>query len=155
MTLVPISVMWLALGKLGVPENTIKLIHSFHQGMEARIGLDGALLEEFSVENRLRQGCCMAQVLFNLYTCLAMECWQARVEDVGGVGINLRYNMTTSSSGGTPGMLLRGNSLNASLLMMVLYLHQQDLVLRELLENITQCAQSLASLCVFPRPCTW
>ena len=52
----PRNAMWLALGKLGVPENTIKLIRSFHQGMEARIRLDEALLEEFSVENGLRQG---------------------------------------------------------------------------------------------------
>ena len=62
----PRSVMWLALGELGVPDNTIKLIHSFHQSMEAKIRLDGAFLEEFSVENGLRQGCCMAQVLFSL-----------------------------------------------------------------------------------------
>ena len=51
----------------------------------------------------------MAPVLVNLYTCLVMECWQTKIEDVGGLGVNLRYNMTTSSSGGTPGMLLRGN----------------------------------------------
>ena len=50
----------------------------------------------------------------------------------------------TSSSGGTLEMLLRGNSLDASLLMMVLSLHQQGLVLRELLENIRRCSQSLA-----------
>ena len=48
-----------SIGKLGVPENAIKLNHSFHQGMEARICLDGALLEVFSVENGLRQGWCM------------------------------------------------------------------------------------------------
>ena len=53
--------------------------------------------------------------------------------------------MTTSSSGSTPGMLFRGNSLDASWLMMVLSLHKQYMVLRELLENIRQCAQSLAS----------
>ena len=53
--------------------------------------------------------------------------------------------MTTSSSGSTPGMLLRGNSLDASLLMMMLSLHQHNLVLREVLEIIRQCAQSLAS----------
>ena len=29
--------------------------------------------------------------LFNLYTILVMECLQARVEDVGRVGVNLRY----------------------------------------------------------------
>ena len=29
----------------------------------------------------------MALVLFNLYTCLVLECWQARVEDVEGVGV--------------------------------------------------------------------
>ena len=33
----------------------------------------------------------MAPVLFNLYTCLVMECWQARVEGVGGVNVKLRY----------------------------------------------------------------
>ena len=38
------------------------------QGMKVRIRLDGALLDEFSAENGLRQGCCMAPVLFNLYT---------------------------------------------------------------------------------------
>ena len=32
--------------------------------------------------------------------------------------------MTTSSSGGTPGMLLKGKSLDASLLMMVLSMQQ-------------------------------
>ena len=70
---VPRNMMWLALEKLGVPEDTINLIHSFHQGMKARISLDGALLEKFRVENGLRQGCCMAPVLFNLYTCVALE----------------------------------------------------------------------------------
>ena len=83
---VPRSVMWLALGKL-----QSKLIRSFHQGMEARIRLDGALHEEFSVENGLTQGSCMAQVPFNLYKCLVIEYCHARVEDVGRVGVNLRY----------------------------------------------------------------
>ena len=60
----------LVIGKLGVPEDAIKLIRSFHHGMKARIRLDGALLEEFSVENGLRQGCCMAPVLFNHHICV-------------------------------------------------------------------------------------
>ena len=97
------NVTWLALGKLGVPEDTIDLICSFHQGMKARIRLDGALLEEFSVENGLRQGCCMAPVLFNLYTCVILERWKARVERVDGVGISI--STTTCSLGDTPEML--------------------------------------------------
>ena len=42
----------------------------FQSGNEARICLNGTTLDEIHVENGLRQGCCMAPVLFNLYTCL-------------------------------------------------------------------------------------
>ena len=103
---VPRNAMWLALEKLCVLEDTIDLIHSFHQGMKARVRLDGALLEEFSMENGLRQGCCMALVLFNLYTCVILERWKARVEGVDGVGINLKYKYDY--------MLFRRNTRNAA-----------------------------------------
>ena len=73
---VPRSALWVALRKLGVPDQTVQLVKSFHQDMQARISLDGNLLEEIDVNNGLRQGCCMAPVLFNLYTCLMLECWQ-------------------------------------------------------------------------------
>ena len=88
---VPREAMWMALGKLGVPEEMVRLIRSFHEGMRAMICLDGTALEEISVKNGLRQGCCMAPVLFNLYTCLALERWLARVEGAEGVGIDVRY----------------------------------------------------------------
>ena len=90
---VPRDAMWLALRKLGVPEKTVQLIRSFHSGMEANICIEGELLEEISVENGLRQGCCMAPVLFNLYTCLLMERWAARVKENDGVGIQLNYKI--------------------------------------------------------------
>ena len=57
---VPRDAMCVALGKLGVPELTVQLIRSFHQDMRARVRLDGVVLEEISVQNGLRQGCCMA-----------------------------------------------------------------------------------------------
>ena len=84
---VPRDAMWLALRKLVVPERTVQLIHSFHSGMEAHICIEGGLLEEISMENGLRQQCCMAPVLFNLYTCLQMKRWAARVEEHDRVGI--------------------------------------------------------------------
>ena len=49
------------------------------------------LLEEISVQNGLRQDCCKAPVLFNLYTCLAVERWQERLDGEAGVGITVRY----------------------------------------------------------------
>ena len=90
---VPRKAMWIALAKLGVPESTVTLIRSFHKGMKAAIRLGGKTLEEITVENGLRQGCCMAPVLFNLYMCLAVERWLERVEGEDGVGITVKYKM--------------------------------------------------------------
>ena len=81
----------MALAKLGVPEDTILLIKSFHQDMKARIRKYGAMLEALDVKNVLRQGCCMAPVLFNLYTCLAVENWLDIVEGTEGIGITIKY----------------------------------------------------------------
>ena len=90
---VPRTAMWLALEKLGVPQKTIQLIRSFHSGMKASICIEGELLDAIGVENGLRQGCCMAPVLFNLYTCLLVECWSARVEEEEGVGVMLKFKV--------------------------------------------------------------
>ena len=53
---VPRDSMWVALGKLGVPELTVQLIWSFHQDMRARVRLDGVVLEEISVQNGIKTG---------------------------------------------------------------------------------------------------
>ena len=90
---VPRSALWIALGKLGVPASTIQLVRSFHIRMKAKICLDGELLEEIDVENGLWQGCCMAPVLFNLYTTLLIERWRAKIETVDGVGVTLNYKL--------------------------------------------------------------
>ena len=51
---VPREAMWLALVRFGVPEEIVQLIRSFHEGMKAKIRLDGSLLEQFGVRNGLR-----------------------------------------------------------------------------------------------------
>ena len=55
--------MWLALKKLRAPAESVQLIHTFYQGMKAKIHLwlPPGLLERFDVQNGLRQGCCRAQ----------------------------------------------------------------------------------------------
>ena len=88
---VPRRGMWLALKKLGVPEKTVNLIRAFHTNMKAKIRLDGELLEDINVENGLRQGCCMAPVLFNLYTTLVIERWQDQMADSEEVGVTVQY----------------------------------------------------------------
>ena len=39
--------------KLGVPEELVELVKSFHDGMKARVRVDEELLEEFEVTNGL------------------------------------------------------------------------------------------------------
>ena len=48
------------------------------------------VVEVIEVQNSLRQGYCMAPVLFNLYICLAVERWLARVDGTDGVGLAVR-----------------------------------------------------------------
>ena len=64
---VPQEALWVTLRKLGVPDQLIDIIRSFHEDMKAQIRLDDTLLEEIEVGNGLMQGCCIAPALFNLY----------------------------------------------------------------------------------------
>ena len=83
---VPRTALWRALEKLGVPDQIIDIIRSFHEGMQAQVRMEGELQEEIAVENGLRQSCTMALVLFNHYACLVVERWMARMNDKEGVG---------------------------------------------------------------------
>ena len=78
---------------MGVPEETIQLIKSFLQDMKAKIRLKGKTVGEIKVQIGLRQGCCMAPVLFNLYTSLAVERWLERLEGDEGVGITFKHKV--------------------------------------------------------------
>ena len=82
--------LWLALGKLGVPDTLIDIIRSFHDNMNASIRVDGELLEEIEVNNGLRQECSMAPTLFNLYACVFGGRWLSRVAEMEDVGSYLR-----------------------------------------------------------------
>ena len=62
---VPCEALWCTLQKLGIPGSIIDIIQSLHEGMKARVRVDGKLLEEeIDVDNGLRQGCTLASVLF-------------------------------------------------------------------------------------------
>jgi len=88
---VPRQALWVALRKLGVPELSVQLIRSFHSDTKAKIRSNGEALDAIDVQNGLRQGCCVAPVLFNLYTCLVVERWLVNVGGEVDVGIVAHY----------------------------------------------------------------
>ena len=55
--------------------------------MQAQIRLNDTLLDPIDINNGLHQGCCMAPVLFNLYSCVVTERWTERVKEIDGVGM--------------------------------------------------------------------
>ena len=84
--------MWISLEKLGVPEETIRLIKSFHQDMRVRIRLDGETMEDMHPGAEWSQtGLFHGTSSLKLYSCLAVERWVARTEGSEGVGISIKY----------------------------------------------------------------
>ena len=90
---VPREAMWRVLKKLGVPEVLVEIVKSFHTDMQARVRVDGELLDDIEVNNGLRQGCTMAPTLFNLYACAVAERWMERVREVESAGTQILYKL--------------------------------------------------------------
>ena len=85
--------MWVALRKLGVLDLLVDIIKLFHTGMEAKIRVDGELLEKIEVNNGLKHGCTMAPTLFNLYAGVVAKKWTGAVQDMKDVGVKLLYKL--------------------------------------------------------------
>lgn len=84
------AALWIVLRKLGVPESLVELIRSFHHDMKAQIRLSSSTTD---INNGLRQGCSMAPVLFNLYSCVMIERWLERVSGSEGCSLYLRCKL--------------------------------------------------------------
>jgi len=59
--------------KLGVPEDMIQMVKSFHDDATAEVRVNGKLLKKIEVTNGLRLGCMMAPILFNIYASVVAE----------------------------------------------------------------------------------
>ena len=57
----------IVLEKYGITPNMLSVIRSFHEGMLAKVQIGEATADDFEVKNGLRQGCCLAPSLFNLF----------------------------------------------------------------------------------------
>eukprot|EP00117_Sycon_ciliatum_P050049 scpid69812/ scgid35385/ LINE-1 reverse transcriptase homolog len=85
--------LWIILKKAGVPERLINIIRgSFHTNMTATLKIPGVDAPPIEVRNGLRQGCCMAPVLFNLLMWAVFQQWHRAVADIPGVGIPVATN---------------------------------------------------------------
>ena len=65
--------LWKVLKKLGIPDEMLNIIISFHQGMKGVVVSDGELSEPFDVSNGTKQGCVMAPVLFALFFSVMLQ----------------------------------------------------------------------------------
>ncbi|XP_060774398.1 peripheral plasma membrane protein CASK-like [Neoarius graeffei] len=59
--------MWSLLLKIGIPAKVFNIIRSFHDGMKARVSINGEFTDPFEVTAGLRQGCILAPTLFILF----------------------------------------------------------------------------------------
>ena len=80
---IPRTALWSVLDRLGVPPVMLGLIKSLHEGMIAKVRVNGKLSDNISVTYGLRQGCTQAPTLFNLYFSVVVADWRARCPDAG------------------------------------------------------------------------
>ena len=53
-------------------------IKGLHEGLKAKISAEGGLSEAFEVTTGVRQGCCMAPILFSLYFAVVIKDWKSQ-----------------------------------------------------------------------------
>ena len=79
--------LWKVLKKLGIPDNLLNVIISFHDGMRASVVSNGESSDPFNVTNGTKQGCVMAPVLFALFFSVMLKYAFADVDS----GVELKF----------------------------------------------------------------
>ena len=59
----------------GILENLVSIIRSFHSCISAIVQCGDVVTDPISVRNRLRQGCTMACILFNIFMWVVVAKW--------------------------------------------------------------------------------
>ena len=59
---------WVVLARFGVPEKMLIVVRQFHDGMQARVRIDGGEYSEwFGVTQEWREGCVRPPLLFSVF----------------------------------------------------------------------------------------
>nr|VZI26891.1 unnamed protein product [Spirometra erinaceieuropaei] len=69
--------LWKIMQKFGCPERFTQMVRQLHDGMMARVTVNGDVLEAFAVTNGVKQGCVRAPTLFNLmFSAMLMDAYR-------------------------------------------------------------------------------
>lgn len=72
---VPREALWQVLQKAGIAPNMLAVVKKLHEGMHASVVVETQLTDRFEVLNGVRQGCCLASLLFNIYIYIYAAAW--------------------------------------------------------------------------------
>nr|VZI15979.1 unnamed protein product [Spirometra erinaceieuropaei] len=69
--------LWKIMQKFGCPERFTQMVRQLHDGMMARVTVNGAVSEAFAVTNGVKQGCVLAPTLFSLmFSAMLMDAYR-------------------------------------------------------------------------------
>ena len=71
------------LERCGVQPRILRIVKSFHEGMEAEVRVEASLSESLEVRNSLQQRCTLAPTLFNIYFSAVMTSWLGDCVEAG------------------------------------------------------------------------
>ena len=86
---VPREALWLVLEKQGVPKKFLSVLRQFHSGMTGRVCANGAFSDSFGIDTGVKQGCCIAPSLFELY----FDAMLGEAFRGSNFGINIKYRI--------------------------------------------------------------
>ena len=100
------TLLWQVLTRIGVPPQMIAVIQQFHDGMRACVRPDdGVSSDWFEVEQRLRQGCVLSPLLFNIFFAAVLTVVLQRFSEEPAILAELVYlNEPSTSMGPEPAM---------------------------------------------------
>ena len=92
--------LYAVLSKLGVPPIMLQTIKGLHNGLQAKVFAEGAFSDPFEVSTGVRQGCCLAPILFALFFATVINTWKPEAESQVQLRTRLDSNLHRSYTGG-------------------------------------------------------
>ena len=86
------TLLWGILSKFGCTPQFLAVLREFHDGMSARVVLNGLESDPFMVNVGVKQGCVLAPVIFNLFLVAITLLFRNRVLPADSAGINYRLD---------------------------------------------------------------